>query len=101
MKGLRTANFDKQLKATAKAIYAGDQANKQISKTQKFMNNYVTPFVNAIVTGQCFVQCISHICSASSRQLKARLTYVIRIGDILLLAYVNEYVNELKYATNM
>ena len=74
VKGLRTATFDKQLKATAKAIYASDQANKQISKTQKFMNNYVTPFVNAIVTGQCFVQCISHICGASAQQLGSHLS---------------------------
>ena len=56
VKGLRTSTFDKQLKATAKAIYAGDQANKQVTRTEKFMNNWVTPFVNVIVTGKCFTK---------------------------------------------
>lgn len=56
VKGLRTSTFDKQLKATAKAIYAGDQANKQVTRTEKFMNNWVAPFVNAIVTGKRFIE---------------------------------------------
>ena len=35
------------------------------------------------------------------RPPKAWFTLVIRIGDFLLLTYVNEYLNKLKYRTNL
>ena len=43
--------FNKKLRKAAKIIYTTKQSAKQISRFDKILNSYVTPFVNAIVTG--------------------------------------------------
>ncbi|CAB3984951.1 Hypothetical predicted protein [Paramuricea clavata] len=50
VQGVTTKTIDKQLKGTAKAIHASNQASQKVTKVEKFVNTYITPAINVIVT---------------------------------------------------
>jgi hypothetical protein len=60
VQGVTTKTIDSQLKSTAKAIYAGNQASQKITRVEKIVNSYVTPAINAIVTSKTST-CILYI----------------------------------------